>query len=299
MSDRSFRLYDSSIHVTAASNQRERIGGHLMTWNRPDWETFHRLLNALAAAGYSFGPDPRIEKNYRSLSKAHRLGRRATPAGDLFVRAEASPLGCQFEFFQEIVTENPNGGRYDFDKRQKMPYLVGKAFEAAVRTARAHLTARGFVETIKLDSPVADPLAYFNQTWDGDYERRRGKHRFERGADGWPTAKEIDRAWENPSQPPIEHGSVWYFRDRGGRLARGRCYGGINGMWMVIYGPGPRDHTHLSRRELFQCSPAAEPRRVVPKDRGISRLQRELQRAVTTENYERAIVLRDNLKRAA
>ncbi len=301
MTDRVFKLYDTSLIITAPGSQPARIGRHEMAWNAPDYETFNRLLAALEGVGFTLGRDPQIEQRFPSQGRFHRVGSRRTPHGDLSFHAETSPIGCKVEFYQDVVTVNENGGRYDFDRHKKMPYLIGKAFEFAIRAARTHLIDRGFVESTKLDSPVGSPLAYFNQTWDGEYERRRGTHRFVRGADGWPTEKELGQAcWGvSADRPLIEQGSVWYYRDRGGRLARGRCYGGINGMWIVIYGPRPRDYTHVSRHELFQCSPSAEPRRVVPVTRGITRLQSELKRAVAAEDFERAIVLRDNLKRAA
>ncbi|MBW6524463.1 UvrB/UvrC motif-containing protein [Sphingomonas sp. RHCKR47] len=299
MTNRSFRLYDTMLIVSAPGSERERHGRHVMSWNAPDYETFYRLLDALQGHGFTVERDVGIEERHPSQGKYHRVGSHPTPHGVLSFHAEASPIGCKVEFYQDVVTVNCNGGRYDFDKRQKMPYLIGKAFEAAVRAARAHLVGRGFSERRKLTSPIADPLAYFNQMWDGDFEQRSGIHRFKRGDDGWPTEKEL-ASWRGASdEPRIEQGSVWYFRDRGGRLARGRCYGGINGMWTVIYGPGSRDFTSKARFELFQCSPAAARRREVPAKRGIDRLQHELRSAVSAENFERAIVLRDNLRKAA
>jgi hypothetical protein len=299
VAERTFRLYDASVLVTSRGTRKARSGRVELAWNEPDYETRNRLLDALVDRGFTIGLDPKIEQHYPSLSKYHRVGRRSTPAGDLWFHSEASPIGCKLEFYQEAVTVNSNGGRYDFDRRRKMPYLIGKAFDASLRTIRAHLTGRGISEDTKLDSPVPDPLAYFNQCWDGDYERRRGTHRFARGEDGWPSARELAKqCWGITDEHPlIEQGSVWYFRDRGGRLARGRCYGGINGMWTVIYGPGPRDHTHLARHELFQCSPSAEPRRISRSGR--ARLERELRQAVSAQHFERAIVLRDQLTRAA
>lgn len=299
MAERSFRLYDAAVFVTAPGSRKARSRGIELAWNEPDYETWNRLLDALAGRGFVIERDPEIERRYPTQGKHHRVGRRSTPAGDLLFHSEATPIGCNVEFYQDLVTINSNGGRYDFDRRQKMPYLIGKAFEASLRTIRGHLTGRGFSENTKLDSPVPDPLAYFNQCWDGEYERRRSTHRFPRGDDGWPTAAELAKqCWGiTAEQPLIEQGSIWYFRDRGGRLGRGRCFGGINGMWTVIYGPGRRDHTHLARHELFRCSPASEPRRIARSGR--ARLERELRSAIAAEQFERAIVLRDQLKRAA
>lgn len=296
---RSFKLYDTSLIVCAAGTKPERCGGHEMTWMAPDYETFNRLLAALEAKGFIVGRDPTIESRYPSRNRYHRIGRRPTPAGDLCFHAEASPTGCEFGFYQDVVTINHHGGRYDFDRRMKMPYLIGKAYEAAIRATRAHLIGRGFIEVTPIADAVADPLGYFNARWDSDWDRAAGRHRFKRGDDGWPVASELNSNQVTADTPLPAQGSIWYFRDRGGRLGRGRVYGGINGMWMVIYGPRPGDYTHKARFELFQCNPAAERRRMVPVKRGLDRLTRELRAAVASENFERAIVLRDNLRKAA
>lgn len=291
--DRSFRLHDTSIYVNSVTGEMDRR----MNWPRPDYETFNRVIQELEAKGFKFGKDPWIDSRWPSLNKSRRLGQRATPVGDLFVKTEVNPISCEFEFFQEVVTENRSGGRFDFDKRRKMPYLIGKAFEVALRAARAHLVERGFTEVTKLETPLPDPLAYFNDRWDSEGDRKRGVHRFRRDESGWPEASELTYHGRCDGAPILEQGSTWYYRDFGGHLMRGQVYGGINGMWTVVYGPGRADFTTKSRHELFQCSPSAVPRRLHP--RAEKRLEEELAKSVTAENFERAIVLRDQLKRAA
>lgn len=291
MGDRSFHIFDTSLCVSAFVGRKDRI----QMWS-PDWETFNRLVLAITAAGFVFDDDPYYDGRYKCLSKYHRLGHRETAHGTCYVTAETYPAGCKFTFYQEVVTTNRNGGRYDFDKRQKMPYLIGKAFERAIITARAHLLAQGFTETAKVASANPDPLAYFNDKWDGESEKSRGVHRFKRGADGWPDHCELAGSrWNTRSDPPfVEHGSVWYFRHHNGYLMRGRAYGGINAMWLVVYGPGKSDYTHVHRDALFQCQPSTVPRRLVAQPH--KRVSRLLEKAVETQDFERAIVLRDVLK---
>lgn len=292
MTDRTFRLFDATLVVAASTDQEDRrLGGGT---KRPDWETFNRVHHALEDGGFAFGPDPLFTTRYRSLSKYRRLGSRETPQGTLFVATDLYPVGCKFEFFQEVVTINRNGGRYDFDRIDKMPYLIRKAFDAAIRRARAHLLDRGFADTSKLDGPNPEPLTWFNQCWDSEYERQRGTHRFERGPDGWPTAKETTSGYPGRIHHP--HGSLRYFRHHNGRMLRGRVYGGINGMWTVICGPGRHDVAQAYCTELFE-QPLAGPRRLHPGR--AKRLAKELARAVERQNFERAIVLRDIIARDA
>ncbi len=295
MSNRTFRVHDTGLFISSSTGERDRK----MNWNRPDYETFNRLLAVFAEFGFQIGRDPQVEERFKIIGKYHREGRRLTPAGDLWISAHVYPAGMEFQFFQQVVTVNSHGGRHDFDRREKMPYLIGKAFEAALRRARAHLNERGFTEEVKIDSPVPDPMAYFNAKWDMEHERRTGTHRFRRGADGWPHESEIGNYGQNLDRDKvkIEHGSARYFRTYSGHLMRGRCYGGINGRWMVIYGPGLRDHTHVSSWELFLCDPREVPRRLHPH--GEKRLKAALGKAVEAEDFERAIAMRDALRRAA
>lgn len=278
----SYRLHDTSLLVSwpgiipmfVAADQRAFFDG---------------LLGHLRKRGFRVGRDPSVR--FRSLWKDHKAGRK----GDLQFAAHVYTTGFRIDFFQEVVAENPNGGRYDFGKRGKMPYLIGKAFELALRDCVGLLRAAGFVERTSVESANPDPLAYFNDRWDSEYEKEKGIHRFKRGDDGWPHPDELrgygSRADADGRQ--IGHGEWRHFR-RNGYLMRGRVYGGINGRWLVVYGPGRQDFTHLSSFELF-TAPAGAERRL--KTVRVERLRKELKLAVGREDFERAIVLRDLIGR--
>lgn len=77
-------------------------------------------MNFLQECGFKVTKDPRIEANYKCLSKDHRYGKK----GSLEFKAERYPAGFKINFFQNVEFKNPNGGEYDFDKLEKMPYLV-------------------------------------------------------------------------------------------------------------------------------------------------------------------------------
>jgi hypothetical protein len=289
-----FWIFDSTLCVGSQPTKKDQIGSWL-----PDWANHARLLRVLKALRFSIEDDPKIVKNYRSLRKYHRIAR----SGDLFAHCETYPAGSNFEFYQEIVKENPNGGRYDFGKVGKMPYLIRKRFERAIAALRADLLAHGFTERTKVTSPIPDPLAYFNGHWDGEYERKRGVHRFERDETGWPSAKELGlRNRTDRDGAELTHGALRYARDHKGYLLRGTVYGGINGRWLLIYGPGHRDYTHVSAHELFTCSPAAVPRKTHPnpedgRRRAAEKVRREMAAAVKVENFEVAARLRDEARR--
>lgn len=278
-----FLVHDTSLVVRSTGKEKDS-SGRIM----PDNKTYKGINAELAKLGFDVGKDPRIERHFPILSSTHNAGRH----GDLQFVSEVYPAGCKFEFFQELVYENSNGGRYDFDKLTKMPYLVRLRWQHTINALREYLIGRGFEEIIKIRSPNPDPLAYFNSSWDGEYEIKRGIHRFARGPDGWPLDKEL-ASWgrKDATGVILNHGDVRYFRDRKGHLMRGRVYGGINGMWMVVYGPGLNDYTHMHAGELFTCKPTEVPRKSYPRPESVwTRLKNS---AVKNEDYEKAIVYRN------
>lgn len=294
MPEQTFWIHDSSVMVGIEPTQKDRIGNWV-----PNWTNHNRLLRVLKRLGFSLKPDPNIVKYYQIFTKYHRIGQ----SGDLFVHCQTYPTGSEFVFYQEVIKENPHGGRYDFDKVKKMPYLVRKRFERAVSTLKIDLLSRGFIERTKVASPIPDPLIYFNDIWDMPYERARGIHRFERDDTGWPSAKALG-SWGRKDRDGAEltHGALRYARDQKGYLLRGRVYGGINGRWMMIYGPGSRDHTHVSSHELFTCSPGSVPRKQYPnpkkgRKKAVERIRRKMTDAVKAEDFEAAARLRDVARR--
>lgn len=282
MNNRTYRLHDTSINVASRTNEVEPHLG----WTKPDYKTLSAVIRALKAKGFTFTTDPRIDnEHYRTLNKYHRMGRRQTPSGDLFVATEAHPAGLTFEFFQNVVMVNRNGGRYDFDKRDKMPYLIGKAYEVALRAALDALDDAGF--SFQAARHRLDPKGYF-------------EGRYSDGPDGWPSTEQLGgKSWRitDAGGRLIQSGETRLFRDFDGRVRRGRCYGGINGMWLVTFGPGRGDLRQLSSYKLFEGDPSAMPRRAIPRLTAISRLRRLLDDAVRAQEFERAIRFRDALRR--
>lgn len=278
----SFWIYDASLSV---SWKNQTQGFDL---GRDQWEPFNRLCDTLASAGFVIGSDPKVDANYKCISKYHRYGRR----GDLEVHAEVYATGCKFEFFQNIVTVNSSGGQYDFDKLEKMPYLLRKAWELSCRRLSALLSSWGYDERKKVESQNPDPLADFNDRWDGEYEKARGIHRFKRREDGWPDDSETyARGYgADANGQRIEIGSIRYTRDLKGYLRRGRMYPNMNDMWGMVYGPGKRDCTWDHARAFFLCDPRELPRKAHPRRR--ERLEEELSRSVRAMDFKRADLLK-------
>lgn len=317
-----YRLTDARIgvstpHSSKRSPRQERMWRHLS--KHKDWETFCRLMKTLEAAGFTVGHDPRISEQYPILAGDHRYGWKATPQGRLEFKAQIYNTGCDIQFFQSVVTTNKNGGEYDFDREAKMPYLVRKLYEGTRAKLIAHLESRGFqsdgyderrptvsslarrlgvidgtADRVTAAEVSAAALAGFNSTWDGEYEKRRGIHRFDRDETGWPSEREL-KSWDRTDHDGarIEQGQVRFFRDHQGFLKRGVVFGGINGMWIVVYGPGRSDRTHLHAKQLFSWRAGLE-RKVHPRPRTLESI---LKAAIERQDFERAIVLRDLIAR--
>lgn len=99
---------------------------------------FHKLINFMKSRGWHIEHDPGVHKIIR---KDHWYGKK----GDLEFVLSRYPRGFSFEFFQNIVFENPNGGRYDFDRLKKMPYQVKLLFLNETRHMKQFLSGLGIV----------------------------------------------------------------------------------------------------------------------------------------------------------
>lgn len=275
---RSYSFHDTSIIV-----RFDNAPGIAGLW--------HRVLNMLAAYGFEIGRDPRIEKHYSCLGKDHRLGR----FGDLHLASERNDQhrwnrknqggSCTFEFFQEIVTENRNGGKYDFDKLAKMPYLVRLRFLHARQAIAWMLDAEGIVDE---SGPVLSRLPALEQL---RYKLKGCWHAKGRPIEEW---QPDDRSGSNSRDKDgnkLRPGDLRCFYHRG-RLMQGRVYYSLNMMWYVVI--GPRELTCHAAGEFFAWRPG------LPRRKGsdpVTKVQQSLKRAVESQNFERAIVCRDWLKR--
>jgi len=257
-------------------------------------DVFARIVQQLNRMGWVCAvPADLIERYGLNFARRDRYCRK----GDLHAHLSVGGRHIELNIWQELHNvSNPNGGRYDYDKEHRMPYLLRLQMEHTRRRIRDYLVnifdGYAFAPP-KISSPNPDALAYFNAQWDSEHDTRRGSHRFERGADGWPSYAALS-SWDRRDADgiPLRHGDVRCMRDSHGRLRRGRVYGGINGQWFMVYGPGARDYSHHSARSFFSHAPGM-PRKQVTEQCRARRLESELERAVKARNYERAAVLRD------
>ncbi|MFX1675171.1 UvrB/UvrC motif-containing protein [Paraburkholderia sp. A2WS-5] len=289
-------FHDASLHVWEEGLMDARKAGGWeaeQQWERQfKRDVFARIVQMLNRLGWTVMEQKRIFTSNNS---------RYCRKGDLRADIKLCGRHIEFDMFQNVnaPTRPDHGGRYEFNQESLMPYLMRLEMERTRTRIRDYLcnvfTGYEF-EPPKVKSPNPDPLAYFNDSWDGEYEKKRGIHRFKRGADGWPSEHEIN-SWSRKDKDGalLNHGEVRWMRDRKGRVIRGRVYGGINGMWLFVYGPGERDHTHEPAGRFFTYRAGETSRKQFDARESRNRIERDLAIAVKTMRFERAAVLRDVL----
>lgn len=221
------------------------------------------------------------------------------------MRFHAETFGRQMkiEFYQEVNTVNPNGGRYDFDKIRLMPRhlrslcivemvaVVRKLMELGYslpRTLHEETLMRDVLRAAENDKSYMTPLERFNDTWNSECDWERGG-RFKRDETGWPCVSEYDHGYNRDRDGvPLRNGMVRYWRDWKGHLMRCTVYTNMNCMWMLV-----ANGTVLSYETgglLFDCPrPDLEKRRLVPGQ--AKRVQKELAKATEAKDWKRVAVL--------
>lgn len=289
------------VHVSDAHVGIWEQGDEARTFESTHW-LYVQMLDFLRARGWSIRQEARVD---RLIRRHYHIGRK----GDLRAAMNTGGRAIQVEFWQEVTpADNPNGARYDFRRMERMPprlriactaemaalvgwaerlrgYTVGPEWRWADPPKRSPLaTVRAELRGVR---PEDGALDYFNSRW--------GDNGLPRGPDGWPLSKDctgygvplMDR-----DKRIITPGDVKYHRHHTGALWRGRVYPNMNGMCFMVSGAG---NAFAGSWEFFDLADGESGRRKSP--RRVGRLKGELEKAVKASNFERAIVLRDLLKK--
>jgi hypothetical protein len=284
------------LHETSIGIWEENV-------NETSFRTVYQaVVRHLMARGFRTVIDPNVKKNYPELAQYRHVAKK----GLLEAHMGMSGRHIEVEFFQNVNIENSNGGRYDFNKFQRMPYLVrkqfiieaGKLLDSLIarfeyvwdgNTVQGNTTSEIIINTQLGINPSQEPLRHFNDRW--------ASNRFTRDETGWPIAKEYDHGSNKDREGiHLRNGMFRYYRDRYGYLKRGLIYTNMNTMWHIIYGPGRNDSTWVSCHELFTLQPGDPRGRHFSESKRRSILDRELNRAIKDQRFEQAAILRDLLK---
>jgi hypothetical protein len=214
----------------------------------PHYKLYRACLAMLGQLGFKVGEDAYIKKQFPILSPLHDYGKR----GVLEFKSDIYPTGFKFEFFQNVVRENKNGGEYDFDKRRKMPYLTGKLFDYAKQRLTAFIAERVgcFYTTADKPTEAAGRLLHNFQTTSFTRSKIQSLSEIEGMMEDYDhRCNSFDR-----DKKIIKCGEIKYFRDSlTGRLMRGIAYHNINNMWWVI--TSRYTLRNLASFELFDATP--------------------------------------------
>lgn len=209
----------------------------------------NEVFELLKGRGFLIQTDQHILKEYPSLAKTHWEGNK----GDLLFKANIYPAGFKLEFYQNINFSNKSGGYYDFDKFEKMPYLIRLQYIVARNAICSFLEEKCYTNTAKPE---------FKKAMDEVRYRIQDSWHFEKGQEvvGYTPEKYNNK---DRDKKTIYNGQMKYFYGHDGRLRKGIVYHNINNMWWVIL--NEYEFTNISSFRLFDIEPGANPKRRIQR----------------------------------
>lgn len=251
-------------------------------------EIYRGLLRLLQRLGWRVTADPQTLKRFRSISKNYRLASRGT----LGAHIQCSGRVVQIDFWSELAAQdNPNGRRYDFDKWKRAPYLDRVRIDLETRRILAWLDDRATLtfETRRdvqcgfgFDQVPARAFIDHRIRSTGHFVPELGRARF----------CNAPREQTSGDGLILEHGAVVWFRDRSGRILRGRGFYVLGQQWLIQVGRwGVYNASHW---DIF-VQPPADLRSKQNKGQQRKRLEQELSRAIIRDEFRRAEKLKSIL----
>lgn len=248
MSKNSYRVYDTTIYYR---NNTVKAPKDIDSWRfkYPHFGTLHRIFNMLRAEGFTIENDAEVAECIR---RDYYIGRR----GDMELYAHRYPAGFEIMFFQNVVIENKNGGRYDFDKFQKMPYMIRLRFmKYRDKIIALPKSLEDLEEETKRNPRLAEERIKARYVEDWHHEQKHTNFCLS-DLDGQTQESYNSRDRDGKT---LHNGEVKYFRSWNGYLCRGRVYHNINNMWWVI--ADRFTVRNVASFELFDLTPEDNRRR--------------------------------------
>lgn len=260
MDDNRFWVHDTTICIRSVIEN--------------DKVLFGKIKRAMKRLGFSFGSDQRVAPVLRKRQFYGSLQELECDTGFW-------PAMIELEFYQNINFENPYGGRYDFRRLAKMPYLVRLRFQKTLTKLKSLFLKYG----LRDDSDYHAATAYEEvmrlrkktEEWHPRIYKEQPRYNDGIDADG----------------NRLNDGEIRYYYDYHGRLYCGKVYYHINNMWYVVCNDSR--FSNMACWELFAWKPGLARKRCRDPQ---SRIQSLLNKAVENQNFEKAIILRDLLKRS-
>jgi hypothetical protein len=243
-------------------------------------------IRFLRSIGWKVGDDPQTKKHYPTLNQNHRYGRK----GDLETAIRLCGRHLEIVLFQNVANvTNINGGRYDFDKIQKMPYLLRVQAVWTMAALSVFLAQRhGYSLSMDVKLPVGAGWLTAMQSIEAEYASSYREPCHLRS--DWSSSGLYNR--NSGDGQILEQGQTVWLKPDYGPLKRfwikGQAFHRFNNMWWVV--AGQYQMHHCSAHELRTTSPGSE-RGVNHRQRRES-LEKKLSKAWSSGHFERAARLR-------
>ncbi|BBB65878.1 hypothetical protein UNDYM_1625 [Undibacterium sp. YM2] len=271
---------------------------------REKWErdfkrqVFARIIQTLNRLGWTCTM-PEIDENSvkhygAKVARWSAESKRFCKKGDLKADLHISGRCIEFDMFQSIncPTRPDHEGRYESNKVACMPYLLRIEMERTRSRIRDYLCNVFTDYQFKKPDPVMGLL--------GVTANEFAQH--ERATTGHYVA-ELDRAHTNMTcnvtsrdKGIITHGSSVFAIGDKGRIVTGTAYYDLNSTWQVV--TGRYGFMRCQAYQIYINNPG-DLRTKRNQETRLRKLQREKQKAIDEENFERAAIIRDILKAAA
>ena len=267
-------------------------GSLLTETNEKSEKLYLNICEHFKRRGFKVGRDEEIFKQYPTIAKGHKYGFK----NDLEFNSEPTSAGFKFEFYQNIIFKNSNGGKYDFDKYEKMPYRLKLTYRNEM------LRLAKFLESKDVEVFIKVPLTDIEEIIKSDQNNTHihGKNinclddiriymeselgNYNRGCNS-----------KDKHEKHITCGEVKYFYDYyTKRLSRGIVYHHINNMWWVLV-HGKR--YNKSSFDLFDFSPDTLKRKSLSKEAQINRMEQQLKVLENKRLYDKCISLNKSISK--
>ena len=246
-------------------------------------EIYAGVIREMRSRGWVVQAEPRVRKHYPSISRDNRIASR----GDMRALVKLSGRVVYVEFWAETwPVNNPNGRRYDFDKRKKMVFLDRLRLDLETSKILSWLENRAVV-TVSVGDPMvrAGRGGLTASEW---IARDYAKSWHADKALGRPVCTQACNS-RSADGGVIEHGATVWFADRKGRVRRGVAHYNLNNKWWVV-----TDRFGLENRtsfEIFTEAPADLRAKQNERLRR-GRLEAELRSAIQISDFARAALLK-------
>ena len=289
------RFSDASIHIQANTDHIPRGYSEQRTEFEKSFkhDVFKRVVQQLNRLGWTCKiPEEYIKQYGMSFARSYRECQK----GDLYGKLEFHTYSISFEMWQDVNVpheqRNDGKGQYLHDKEKYMPYLLLLEMKRTRNRLAAYF---GNVCSFTFDDAWMHSQKKIGPGGPTALEKIQQDYK-----DCWHYKPELGHRggieYEcnsmSAEKQRLQHGMPVWFYDWKGRLNKGTAYYNINNMWWVVSGKYGRRNIYCG--ELYINLPG-DPHIKSNAQLREKGLKQKLADAVNAQNFEQAIVLRDQI----